>query len=230
MSNRLPDEYFRQTPSEPKVRSDTAGPDPIPGPLRRMQGMPLSLVIACALASFLIGFAGMRSVLLHGQEVTPTSIPSISSAQARPAVPYTGRARAVRALDVTSTCTDGAEPGNLLDAMVETIWTCPGSGVEESITFDLGKPVELVGVRLATGNPLVPQGTTKERMITAVRWTFDDGSWASQPLGGVADLPQELRFPNTETGRVTLTIVSATQPAGGVDQVSIADVEFLTTM
>lgn len=233
MSRRLPDEYFRQTPSEsPKARSEVTSvtPDPILRPPRRLYGMPATLVIACALAAFLIGFAGVRAVLLRHQEALSSPTPSVSSSQVRPAVPYTGRTRSVGALDAASTCAEGSRPGVLLDGTAETIWTCSGDGVEESITFQFGQPVDLVGVRLVAGNALDPGEAERERRITAVMWTFDDGSWVSQPLGNTTTLPQELRFPDTETLTVTLTIVAATEPAEDLDQVSISNVEFLTSM
>ncbi|MDO5066972.1 MAG: hypothetical protein Q4D96_06810 [Propionibacteriaceae bacterium] len=233
MSRRLPDEYFRQTPGEPQQASPETTTPAVPVPSfrapSRTRGMPVVLVVACALATFLIGFAGVRSVLLHGQAVSPTSPASAASTQTRAAVPHTGRVRPTRAVVAESTCADGTDPGQLLDGSAETIWTCPGNAREESITFYFEQPVELVGVRLLAGDAGGAAAARQERRIMAVSWTFEDGSWVSQPLGNSGAPPQELRFPGVETSMLKLTVASVSEP-GGLDQVSISNVEFLTPM
>lgn len=229
MPRRLPDEYFRQTSDESPTTRPSVVPV-VPGPTLRPpgggQGLPVVLVVACVLAAFLIGFAGVRTLLTTTPSPSPGPSQSAEPTRSRAAVPYTGRVRTVTPGEVQSTCKEGNRAQRLLDGYAETIWTCPGNGVDQSLTFHFDTPVELVGVRLVGGNSVDPEEAARERQITAVRWTFDDGSWASQPLAGKQG-PQELRFPNTEAYTVTLTVVSATDPGGDRDQVSISSVEFL---
>lgn len=233
MSRRLPDEYFRQTISESSdVRpgEERHVESPPRGRIPVTSGLPLVLVVACAVAAFLLGYAGVRALMLgeEPEEIHPN--PSgAATAPTRPAVPWTGPVKPVKPLLAEGTCEAGEPPDVLLDGRSATVWRCPGNGAEQSLTFQFGDAVDLVGVRLAGNVAANPDVAARERRITEVRWTFDDGSWVAHPLASDSASPQELRFPAVATSAVTLTVVSVTEPGADLDQVSIAAVDFLTT-
>ncbi len=68
------------------------------------------------------------------------------------------------------------------------------------------------------------------RKITAVRWTFSDGSWTVQPLDISQPGAQEVRFPPSVTDEVLMTVLSTTDPEGSeaeANAVVVSRVEFL---
>lgn len=121
-------------------------------------------------------------------------------------------------------------PAALLDSDPSTIWRCRGDGSGELITFSFAAPVRLVGIRLINGNTVWTNRYLAERRITALRWTFSDGSYFDQGLAANDRAPQEVRFPEIYTSAVTMQVLSSTLPGDDstlADAVSISSLEFL---
>ena len=110
------------------------------------------------------------------------------------------------------------------------MWRCDGDGVGEVIDFSFDQPVTLVGIRVVNGNTAVADRFLKERRITAIRWTFADGSFFDQGLAPSESSPQEVRFPETTTALARMEILSTTpgvDEGTASDSVSISSLEFL---
>lgn len=232
MTKRLPDEFFRESPtSESQDVVDGSVSDHQPRRSRRasqrtrtIRDFSPPVVLAGLLGALLLGFSVGKLVTLQSEE-SAVPEPIVSSASATPSptqtgesnlAPFNGAVRVVPALDATGRCLnelgDGATPpSNLIDDDAGTHWRCVGSGVGESIAFVLPTGEELVGVRLVNGNTSSYDRYLAERRILSVKWEFSDGSWVVQPLAANDREPQEFRFPpTTVTGPVVMTVMDAT--------------------
>ncbi len=120
------------------------------------------------------------------------------------------------------------EPANLLDHTPETAWRTAGDGTGRRITLNLGVDTRVTSVGLINGYAKVDpcDGTDRYfqgRRVTAVRWTFDDGTEIVQ------DLDENLRSVQSTavdvvTLRVQLEILGTTAP-GERDFTPISDIE-----
>ena len=148
--------------------------------------------------------------------VTPTEPPA-----AAPSVVGVS-ASEVRA-DSTDSC--GAptsyEPTFAVDSIRETAWMVPGDGVGAALTIELAGPSTVSEVGLVPGYDKLDPCTGTDRFeelrrVTQVRWAFDDGTSIVQAVSPTRSL-QVLRFAEpVVTSRITMTIVSTTEP--GVDR------------
>ncbi len=264
MPKRFPDELFRDFDTEESEdASQRSGSVRVPRRSARasyrtrdVREFAPPIVVAGVVGALLLGF-GVGKLVTNQQEVVPmtplepaitrsaaTTTPSATPSAESTLAPWSGPVRTIPALNATGRCQGGmgdtAHPAtNLVDDDPNTQWRCPGSGVGESISFDLPEGEEVVGVRLVNGNTSSPDRYLAERRILSVKWEFSDKSWVVQPLAANDSGPQEFRFPPTTTnGPVTMTVLDATVPGdssgqdgdetvGRNDAVSISSLEFL---
>ncbi|WGT47714.1 NADase-type glycan-binding domain-containing protein [Tessaracoccus lacteus] len=221
-----------QVPDE-AVRKSTGG-DPRPGVEPRL----LVLMLAIAVVA---GFFGGRLVLIRSDSSTTGGAEVISSSPLEPAnsvddgqyTPYTGVVKAVTPDSAEGKCSESQEgdaPAALIDQSDTSIWRCRGEGIGETAVFEFDEPVTLAALRVVNGNTAWTDRYTAERRITAIRWTFDDGSFFDQGLAPNDRDAQEVRFPETETTSIAMDVLGVTEPGDDSDlsdAVSISSLEFL---
>jgi len=123
----------------------------------------------------------------------------------------------------------GAE--NLVDGDTSTTWRVEGDGTGEVLTFAFGEEVAVTSVGLVNGYDKVdidPDGGevdwyVRNRHVTQVRWTFDDGRVLEQDLADDRAM-QTVTIPAARTSTVQLEIV-AVSGHGGADRTPISEVE-----
>ncbi len=252
MVQRVPDEYFRKraaesedvrddAPSAPaaerprRPRSPRAVAEPRPdGAERRRRGIAPSLLIVPLVLAVIVGFLiGRLLPTPIGDPEPPGGTVSPVAPAGDVVVPFDGPASVVEAQRASGQCRIGAwgTPATLLDHNPRTVWRCEGDGVGEFIEFSFEEPVTLVGIRLVNGNTAVADRFLKERRITAIRWTFADGSFFDQGLAPSESSPQEVRFPETTTSLANMEILATTpgdDEGMASDSVSISSLEFLS--
>ncbi|MGY1831659.1 NADase-type glycan-binding domain-containing protein [Geodermatophilus sp. SYSU D01180] len=124
------------------------------------------------------------------------------------------------------------EPALTLDGVPATAWRCPGSAVGARLTFDFGHEVSLASVGLVPGYAKVDpaDGTnrfTENRTVTAVTWSFDDGTSFVQRIDApraslaVSDLPAPV-----SSTRVVLQVTGTGNDTALRDFTAISDVAF----
>lgn len=250
MVQRVPDEYFRKRTAESEIREDDPSdpaaerprrprPPRAAGTRRRrpserqVSGIAPSLLIVPLVLAVIVGFLIGRLLPNPLGEPEPPGPPVTSPAPiVDVVVPFDGRVAAVAAQYASGDCRDGAggAPATLLDDDPSTVWRCRGDGVGEVVDFSFAQPVHLVGIRLVNGNTAVPDRFLMERRITAIRWTFADGSFFDQGFAPSESSPQEVRFPETTTALARMEILSTTpgvDEGTASDSVSISSLEFL---
>lgn len=247
MEQRVPDEYFRRAAESDDVRADDA-PRGLPATAAVKAVAPTDVRdgwtprAVASLAVVLLGVAftiGRLWVFPPDVPTGPAPTPSPSaprSASATPSTalaPFDGPVTAVRAIDAEGRCLEGGSreaPLALVDNNADTLWRCRGEGVGESVTIRFPGARAVVGLRVVNGNTVWTDRYLAERRITAIRWTFADGSFFEQGLAANDRTAQEVRFPEVTTDTVTLTVLHTTPPGGSgtsVDAVSIGSLEFL---
>lgn len=248
MGQRVPDEYFRPAAESDDVRagdSDRPLPDRAAAKAVALADIRVgwtaravaTLAVVVVGASFTVG---RLWVFPPEEQPRPEPAPSLSvsampSPSASPDVlaPYDGAVTAVQAIAAEGRCVEGGSrdaPLALVDNNGETIWRCRGDGAEQSVTVRFPGVRTLVGLRVVNGNTVWTDRYLAERRILTIRWTFADGSFFEQGLAANDRTPQEVRFPETDTDRVTLTILESTAPGGtsvSMDAVSISALDFL---
>ncbi|WP_447646325.1 NADase-type glycan-binding domain-containing protein [Nocardioides zeae] len=123
----------------------------------------------------------------------------------------------------------GAE--NLVDGDTSTTWRVEGDGTGEVLTFAFDEEVAVTTVGLVNGYDKVdtaPDGGevdwyARNRHVTQVRWTFDDGRVLEQDLADDRAM-QTVTIPAARTSTVQLEIV-AVSGHGGADRTPISEVE-----
>ncbi len=221
-----------QVPDE-AVRKSTGG-DPRPGVEPRL----LVLMLAIAVVA---GFFGGRLVLIRSDSSTTGTGDVISSSPLEPDpvddgqyTPYTGVVKAVSPDSAEGRCSrsqDSDAPAALIDQSDTSIWRCRGEGVGETAVFEFDEPVTLAALRVVNGNTAWTDRYAAERRITAIRWTFDDGSFFDQGLAPNDRGAQEVRFPETDTTSIAMEVLAVTDPGDDSDlsdAVSISSLEFLS--
>jgi hypothetical protein len=251
MVQRVPDEYFRKraaesedvrddAPSAPvaerprRPRSPRAVAEPRPDRSeRRRTGIAPSLLIVPLVLAVIVGFLiGRLLPTPLGDTEPPGGTMSPAPVGTDVVVPFDGPAAVVAARQATGDCLAGSwgAPATLLDNNPRTVWRCAGDGVGEAIDFSFDQPVTLVGIKLVNGNTAVAGRFLKERRITAIRWTFADGSFFDQGLAPSESSPQVVRFPETTTTLARMEILATTpgeDEGTASDSVSISSLEFL---
>lgn len=244
MVPRVPDEYYRKRASESddvredrtRDTADAQRPQPSDVAQPARDGIAPRLLVLILVAALAGAYILGRLVIF-----TPKApeIPTISPSAGPTApisegyAPYDGRVATVQAHEALGECREGGNrdsPDALIDDDPDTIWRCHGDGEGESITFTFDPSVTLVGVRLVNGNTVWTGRYAAERRLLSVQWRFADGSYFVQGLAANNRGFQEIRFPEVNTGSVTMTVELATapgDPADMVDAVSISSLEFL---
>ena len=153
----------------------------------------------------------------------------------------------VRAASAVASCTsppsrDSAgnpvtyDPSNLLDGQLDTAWRCDGNGDNQQVVVDFGGARTVRTLGLVPGYAKVDStdGTDRfiqDRRISAVRYTFDDGSSATQYFDTDNRSMQVINVSPRVTGRVAITILSSIDgaPINGqdpVNKIAISDATF----
>jgi hypothetical protein len=118
---------------------------------------------------------------------------------------------------------------NMLDGRPRTAWRMPGDGTGLTVTFDLGRTVELSEVGLINGYAKVDGGDDwyhGNRRIESVQWELDDGTVVTQDLGDQQTI-QTLKIGPVETRTVKLHLTTVSAPGkgpNGRDFTAISDV------
>jgi len=131
----------------------------------------------------------------------------------------------VSASDVRADSTDSCgaptsyQPANAVDSVRDTAWMTSGDGVGTVLTITLAAPSIVSEVGLVPGYDKLDPCTGTDRFdelrrVTAVRWTFDDGTSIDQALSPTPTL--QTTSVGVVASRITMTIVSTTDP--GVDR------------
>ncbi|MEQ6901183.1 hypothetical protein [Nocardioides sp. YIM 152588] len=105
---------------------------------------------------------------------------------------------------------------NLTDGDESTAWRVAGDASGSSLVIDLGREVELREVGLVNGYAKsYPgyDGYRANRRVSAVRWTFDDGSSVVQRLDEDRSM-QAIGIDTVRTERVVLEILRTAAPGG----------------
>ncbi|QIX26330.1 zinc ribbon domain-containing protein [Nocardioides sp. JQ2195] len=112
-------------------------------------------------------------------------------------------------------------PANMLDGSPSTAYRLPGDASGRTITLELPDEATIHEVGLVngyaktdtTGNRTV-DWYPKNRRITEVEWSFDDGTTVTQELRDSTDL-QVIRVDAATTRTISLRIVSVSAPGSG---------------
>lgn len=150
--------------------------------------------------------------------------PTVAATQPPEAVP---RIVDVSASDARADSTDSCgeptsyQPIFSVDSVRETAWMVSGDGVGAVLTIELAEPSIVSEVGLVPGYDKLDPCTGTDRFdemrrVTAVRWTLDDGISIDQELSPTRTLQTTSENLPVVTSRVTMTIVSTTEP--GVDR------------
>lgn len=127
-------------------------------------------------------------------------------------------------------------PEKTVDSLPNTAWRCDGDGVGQRLEISFPGRVTLTSIGLVPGYAKTDpyDGTDRyaqNRRISAVRYTFDDGSAVSQNFDTSSSYRsiQTLALPNVSTSHVTITILSSVsgEATGGqqpFDKVAISEV------
>lgn len=128
------------------------------------------------------------------------------------------------------------EPERAIDGLPDTAWRCDGDGVGQRLEISFSGTVTLTSIGIVPGYAKIDpyDGTDRyaqNRRISAVQYTFDDGSAVSQSFATSASYRslQTLALPNVSTSHVTITILSSVsgEATGGqqpFDKVAISEV------
>ncbi len=131
------------------------------------------------------------------------------------------------------------EPEKVVDNLPDTAWRCIGDGVGQWLKINFRGKVTLTSIGIVPGFAKTDPRDgadryAQNRRISAVDYTFDDGSTVPQSLDTSAlnRSTQTLSLPNVFTGEVTITIRSSVggQVTGGkqpFNRVAISEITVL---
>ena len=149
----------------------------------------------------------------------PTSSPAASTVALAPAPRIAHVAASDTRPDGTDSC---GEPTSYqaiftVDRVRDTGWMVPGDGVGAAITITLAERSLVAEVGLVPGYDKTDPCTGDDRFdelrrVTAVRWTFDDGSSIVQDVRPTRTLQTATLDLPVVTMRVSMTILETTEP------------------
>ncbi len=122
---------------------------------------------------------------------------------------------------------------NLLDDDPESAYRLPGDASGSVITFELAEDMTISQVGLSNGYTKIDGDVDwyiRNRRITLVTWTFDDGTSVDQPLDPDNRELQLIEVDDIETRSIQLTIQQVSAPGvgpGARDVTAISDVILL---
>ena len=110
-------------------------------------------------------------------------------------------------------------PAYALDERPDTAWRCDGDGVGHHLTVDFGGPLSVTGVGIVPGLAKTdPYDSTDRyrqgRRISAVRYTFDNGSSVTQDLDTSPDDRSVQSMPLSPVVARTLTVTVLSSVGG----------------
>lgn len=129
------------------------------------------------------------------------------------------------------------QPTNAVDGRMETAWRCDGDGSGQAIRLSYDSPVTISSVGLVPGLAKTDgfDGTDRylqSRRISAVSYTFDDGTTVTQNFdtGPYNRSVQRISIPPATTRSVTVTVlgsVSGSQVGkmGPVEKVAVSEID-----
>ncbi len=130
------------------------------------------------------------------------------------------------------------EARNMFDGVPETCWRMPGDGSGDVITLQLPEPTTVTSVGLINGYAKTARDGgatlnwyTGNRRITAVDWTFDDGTTVSQDLQETRAV-QSIEVDPVETSSIELRLVEVSAPGTGPsarNYTAISDIALIGT-
>jgi hypothetical protein len=180
--------------------------------------------------------AGSDPTVDPSQSPDEQESPDVSSEDA-----WDGPVVAVAPDQVEASCT--ADPGvdsagdpvvygaaNTLDGDPSTAWRCAGRGIGQTLTITLPEGTAVAEVGLVPGYAKTDAKSGVDRYaennrITRVRWTLAEGVTVEQDLDPSPDdrSVQLIRVPRTETGSITLEVLSVAR--GPRNTVAISELE-----
>ncbi len=210
----------------------------------------LVLVLVVALA----GSAALGALLVSSSSdddpsgADPSDSPSATSAE--PTTPGSPSQTPGGPTDVSTTATVTGPPPippgldlnnnrveypatNLLDDDPESAYRLPGDASGSVITFELAEDMTISQVGLSNGYTKIDGDVDwyiRNRRITLVTWTFDDGTSVDQPLDPDNRELQLIEVDDIETRSIQLTIQQVSAPGvgpGARDVTAISDVILL---
>lgn len=232
-----------------QLPSSAAAPTTHPRPRRRF-------VLVLATLALLLGGGGVTAWVALTQRAGPPAPPSpppsqpqataTSAAQSDPTRngPVPPGTVSASALCVSPASQDSNSttvtygPEKAVDGLPNTAWRCNGDGVGQRLEISFPGRVTLTSIGLVPGYAKTDpsDGTDRyaqNRRISAVQYTFDDGSTVRQSLDTSASSrsSQTLALPNVFTSHVTITILSSVsgEATGGQqpsERVAISEVTF----
>ncbi|MGH3914079.1 MAG: NADase-type glycan-binding domain-containing protein [Pseudonocardiaceae bacterium] len=224
-------------------------PSPALGPTTHPRRRDRFVIVLVALVLLLGGGAAAWAVLAHRVDppAPPDALPPQPQAAASPTtlndqpqnVPGTVLASAVC---VSSSSQDRGgnpvtyEPAKAVDGLLDTAWRCDGDGTGQQLRVSFPGRVILTSIGMVPGYAKIdPYDSTdryvQNRRISAVGYTFDDGSTVRQSFDTSASARalQTIALPDVSTSQVTITIFGsvsgeATNGQQPFDKVAISEV------
>ena len=222
------------SPPPPAAEPVTAMPPQSPEPPRTRKRSGYTWVIALLALILVIAGGVAVGTMLSPQESTRSAV---SSEQPRASVPAEQSASvpasepadpAVIPEDADVSCqappaTDDAgnkvsyTPEQMFDGNPETAWRCDGKGVDQTVIFNFDDEVSITSLGVLNGYSKIDPASGAHRYgeyrrVTAVRWTFPDGTAFEHELSDDVETAQTLKIPETKADKVTMTILSSTAP------------------
>jgi len=146
----------------------------------------------------------------------------------------------LRVANITASCTapDGVDAAshpvsynatNAVDGDPRTAWRCADVN-GETLVLDLGSPMVVTKLGLIAGYAKIdPQSRAdrwaQNRRITAVAYTFEDGSTVQQKFNAEDRRVQTADIPPVVTQRVIVTVEGTTPGQKGFDYTAISEIE-----
>lgn len=228
-------------PSHPSgYQQVPAPPLPAPPPQGRNPVIIMIVLLLCLTAGAVTGLA---LVLRSDWRIAAPSSGTSSVEKAEPADAQ--QVTSLTPTQVNAGCqapqsTDGAGdvvvymPEQMSDGRMNTAWRCNGNGVGQVVTFGFPAGTTITQVGLVNGYAKVDPASGVQRYgeyrrITAVTWTFANGTAFQQSLNDGVEAVQKLSIPAQPGDQVTLTIEATTEPGSTTsarDAVLISEVVF----
>ena len=220
---------------QPPPSYQPVAPPPRTGPRR---GAVIGVIVGALVLAVIAAYAVVALVLRppdRSVDEPPQTAPSTVAPKAVKPV-----ASGVQADCTAPPATDDAgatvsyAAANVLDGKSSTAWRCNGSGIGHTLTFTFPAGTSIDSVGLINGYAKTdPKSGVKRygeyRRITAVRWTFDDGTTMTQQLIDGDQKQQTMTVPAHRTQTLKLTIEASTKPGSSAstrDAVLISSVAF----
>lgn len=236
---RTPDPAPRPARGETPPPATPAPPPDAAGEPRRPVTVPLRAAAILVAGSLALGFFLGRQLLASPAPTPVAPAPSPRSIEPEPSPPqspssrsaiHDGPTRLAVPVAVASNCAE-SDSAALMDSRQDSAWRCEGDGRGRKVTFTFAGAQPIVGLRIASGNPVDRDDTSAQRQLLTLRWRFSDGSWFEQGFSGRNAATQEVAFPQIDATGVEMEILATTEPADpeaeGADAISIGWVEFL---